>query len=1063
MAEQTFKSPGFFEREIEVIAPPKRGTSSTPFGVIGPAERGPAFVPVTVGSLDEFKKRFGRIDQNMPAGHAVSEYFQSKGNNASLTFMRILGTGKDVDTPSLFEETGRVPNAGFFVSGTLSDNLRHAGSVHMLVASHSLDSNETYTFPVFSDNQSVSGSVEELGIQLVRGMLFLDKDTTVYLTASSNSTKPDTASQRPSSDVSLVDSNSVVNLFFSSSVDGASNAYSVSFDPDSPSYISNVLNTNPYLLSTKKHLLYADFPVDSAIASTAGKPAAILCGLTSSFGDLGLSSGDNADSIANAFGQFETRYRTPRSPTFISQPFGNKEYSLFHLEAKDDGVYATDNYKVSIRDLRASNDPNYKYGSFTVELRDLRDSDEKPILIESFSNCNLDPKSSNYVARIIGDKKLSLNLDVSSADEKRLMTEGTFPNNSRLIRVVMSADVINEEIPAEALPFGFRGLPLLKTTSDGRDGHKNNMSFLTGSEGAGTDVASAIFGVGGKTPDTADVAHINTLAFSVLPPIPYRFKVTKGDLIPSSATQNYIGEASPAESVDSRLYWGSFTSRVDDIRQPNNTAGKGFNRIFESYAKFLCIDKFGSSFDIDSPEADSFNSNKFSLSRVAFSGSSVSGLTGPFDEIKNAAYIRDADVASSKFDTTRYTINLLGDELKSTKLSGDFDRVTFASLLAEDTKKFNRYSEFAKFTATFFGGFDGINIMDEDSFYFNDRASSTHATLPVGKANINGFDSGLARTTGAIMQGAELDNNIVNSYNNAIRLMTDPMLVNYNALAIPGVRDKFVTDEAMLSVRDYGKAIYVMDIPAYDDDGKRLFGQVATDGRSVPDVDQTSTLFDQRSIDNNFTAVYFPDVFINDAGYEVEDAERLVRVPSSVVAFGALAKSDTIAAPWFAPAGFTRGGLERVQGTVVRLNSEDRDTLYENRINPIANFPNKQFVIFGQKTIQQAATSLDRVNVRRLVLEIKRQVEELAQELLFQQNDQQTRDRFVEATSNRLSRIRLGQGIEDFRVVMDDTNNSDEDVDNNRLNGRIVFIPTRAIEFIAMDFIVTNSGVQFPE
>jgi hypothetical protein len=642
------------------------------------------------------------------------------------------------------------------------------------------------------------------------------------------------------------------------------------------------------------------------------------------------------------------------------------------------------------------------------------------------------------------------------------MTEGTFPNNSRLIRVVMSADVINEEIPEEALPFGFRGLPLLKTTSDGRDGRSDNMAFLTGSEAAGTDVASAIFGTGGKTPDTLDAAHINTLAFSVLPPVPHRFKVTKGDINVGSPKE-YLGQASTQESVDSRLYWGVNTSRVNDIDKPNNSGGKGFNRLFESYAKFLCIDKFGTSFDIDSSEADNFNSNKFSLSRVAFSGSTVADLTGPYDEIKNAAYIRDADVASAKFDNSRYTINLNADILSKSTSSPDKDRVTFASLLAEDTKKFNRYSEFAKFTATFFGGFDGINIMDEDSYYFNDRATSTHSVTPEGKASTSGFDSGLARTSDALMQGAELDNNIVNSYNNAIRLMTDPMLVNYNALAIPGIRDSFVTDEALLKVRDYGKAIYVMDIPSYDEAGKRLFGQTVTDGTSVPDVEETSTLFDQRSVDNNFSAVYYPDVYIRDAGYEVEGAERLVKVPSSVVALGALAKNDAISAPWFAPAGFNRGGLERVQSTVVRLNSEDRDTLYENRINPIANFPNKQFVIFGQKTLQLAATSLDRVNVRRLVLEIKRQIEELAQGLLFEQNDQQTRARFIEAASNRLSLIRLGQGIEDFRVVMDDTNNSEEDVDNNRLNGRIVFIPTRAIEFIAMDFIVTNSGVQFPE
>ena len=291
--------------------------------------------------------------------------------------------------------------------------------------------------------------------------------------------------------------------------------------------------------------------------------------------------------------------------------------------------------------------------------------------------------------------------------------------------------------------------------------------------------------------------------------------------------------------------------------------------------------------------------------------------------------------------------------------------------------------------------------------------------------------------------------------------MTDPMLINHNALVIPGIREPLIVDSAAAKVRDYGKAIYLMDIPSFDSDGIRLFGSTETDGTNVPDVEQTSRTFDRRGIDNNFVASYFPDVFIVDSGYEVEGAEKLTKVPSSVAAFGALSKTDAVSSPWFAPAGFNRGGLSSTKATVVRLNSEDRDVLYEARINPISNFPNKQFVIFGQKTLQQAATSLDRVNVRRLLLEIKRKIELIAQSLLFSQNDEQTRRSFIERASTDLANIQLGQGIEDFRVIMDDTNNSPEDVDNNRLNGRIVFVPTRAVEFIAMDFIITNSGVSF--
>ena len=1067
MAEQTFKSPGFFEREIEIISKPAKGQPFTPFGVVGTAEKGPAFLPVTVNSLAEFKQRFGRIVDDMPAGHAVSEYFNNKGNSGpALTFMRVLGTGRDVDGPSIFESTGIVPNAGFFASGSIDEGSlplpRTTGSVQFLVADHIVNSNEMFTLGHFNDNDSITTDFKDVdGVdigspdnkaQLVRAMLFLEKDTYAFITGSASKLTSDSLD-----DVAEANSSELVYLTFKQG-STFSSPYPISFDPDSPAYLANVLNTNPYKLSEKLHYLCADFPVDKAVAHVSkDRPIAILSGLSSSLD----SGGDQSNSIANLYGRFETRYRAARTSKIISQPFGNKEYNLFYFEALDDGEYASDNYKLSIRDLRASNDPNYKYGTFTVELRDLRDSDLKSTILESFSNCSLDPKSDNYVARIIGDQKIRLDLDVSDADEKRLRVEGTYPNSSRYVRIVMSDDVMNEEVPEEALPFGFRGMPLLKTTSDGKDGNASNTSFLTGSAPGNELAASHTWKVG---------SNANKLAFGVLPPVPYRFKVTKGDMIDAGVTKQYLGDPSSAEGVDSRLYWGAMTSRINDIEKPNNTANAGFNTLFSNYSKFLGIDKLGTMFDIDSPAADSFNNNKFSLAKVAFSGSSVADLAGPYDEFKKAAYLRNAEIDSLMFDSTSYVIftSASNDYLAGESGSLGGPRVTMASLLAEDTKKFNRYSEFAKFTTTFFGGFDGVNIMDKDSYYLNDRATSIDVTnaddKKHGKAKVGGFESGLATTSGTSpLQGEKLSNNIVNSYNNAIRLMTDPMLINHNAFVIPGIKEPLLVDSAAAKVRDYGKAIYLMDIPSFDSDGIRLFGTSETDGSSVPDVEQTSAIFDRRGLDNNFVATYFPEVFITDAGYEVEGAEKLVKVPSSVAALGALAKTDATSSPWFAPAGFNRGGLNSTKATVVRLNSDDRDVLYEARINPISNFPNKQFVIFGQKTLQQAATSLDRVNVRRLLLEIKARIELIAQSLLFSQNDAQTRNAFIEQANSRLADIQFGQGIEDFRVIMDDSNNTPEDVDNNRLNGRIVFVPTRAVEFIAMDFIITNSGVSFPE
>jgi phage tail sheath protein FI len=165
--------------------------------------------------------------------------------------------------------------------------------------------------------------------------------------------------------------------------------------------------------------------------------------------------------------------------------------------------------------------------------------------------------------------------------------------------------------------------------------------------------------------------------------------------------------------------------------------------------------------------------------------------------------------------------------------------------------------------------------------------------------------------------------------------------------------------------------------------------------------------------------------------------------------------------PWYAPAGFNRGALNFVTTTAVRLNSGDRDFLYDNRINPITSFPGTGYVIFGQKTLQVGKSALDRVNVRRLVNEVKRVVSNIASTFLFEQNNAATRAAFVSQVNPALALVQAQQGIEGFRVIVDDTNNTQTDVIANRLNGRVIIIPTRAVEFISIDFIVTDNGASF--
>ena len=1058
MAEQTFKSPGFFEREIEIISRPLNRNLATPVGVIGPATKGPAFVPTTVSSTTEFIRKFGNPDQNRSSAHAIAEFFANGGQAA--TFCRILGTGKSASSGPSY--------AGFKIDGTAltgGDVNRAKGAVQFIVAQHTVDKAEHVTLGILNDNDSITTAGGDLDpsddpdaggnlgvgdlaanadkVQLVRAMIFMHKDYTLRIKNLSEA-----LGKQDDDDTASSDANNLFTLTISKASDDSvatGDTKTVSLDPASSQYIHKVLNTDPFSFDDKKHYLYADFPVDDQIASTTSNAVAVVRG--------------DATRL-DKYGDFTARFSSPRTTQFISQPFGTVEYPLFHIDSLDDGEYASSKYKVSIADLRASTEKNYKYGTFTVLLRDLKDTDDSPIIYESYSRLSLDPNAKNFIARVIGDQKVKLSLDVDDEDDKRLIREGTFPNKSDRIRVVMSQDVLRNEVPTEALPFGFGGIPALRTTSDGKDANATTINSL----------------IVGKSVDSS--ATLDALGSSILPPLPFRSKVTRGLMTKDGKYfQTFFGQSLETgnkvteENTRTNLYWGLLNTIVTNINNPNSgSSPTDYSRLSENLCKLLTND---SDLHFSNSESDSFNNNKFSLAKVAFPVSEISEISGStLDAFLEAVYVRNADVGSSNglYDAATHTINMnlaandpFTEEDAGDPTSDNSIRATLAKLLVEDPVKFNKYSSMSKFTAPFYGGFDGVNILNRDDFYFTDRSSSQDVG---GHATVGGYSSGLDATDGTDpMQGELLNNNTVISYNNAVRLMTDEMIVDTNVLVIPGIRESLVTDFASRRVKQYGKAIYLMDIPHYTSSSERIF--VSSNGISSgqPDVDQTSSIFNSREVDSSYVASYFPDVMMIDRGDDQNALltnQRIIKAPSSIVALGAIARSDSATrSPWFAPAGFSRGALDSVRSIDVRLNAADRDTLYEARINPVANFPNNQFVIFGQKTTQIARTALDRVNVRRLMINIKRRIQKIAQRLLFQQNDVTTRKSFVDASTNILQQIQIGQGIEDFRVIMDNSNNSQEDVDNNRLNGKIIVVPTRAVEFIAMDFVITNAGVEF--
>ncbi|CAB4160469.1 Phage tail sheath C-terminal domain containing protein [uncultured Caudovirales phage] len=335
---------------------------------------------------------------------------------------------------------------------------------------------------------------------------------------------------------------------------------------------------------------------------------------------------------------------------------------------------------------------------------------------------------------------------------------------------------------------------------------------------------------------------------------------------------------------------------------------------------------------------------------------------------------------------------------------------TFATNVSLDTRKF---------IVPMQGGFDGArpNLP---------KFSGANITA----ANTFGFDCSSTSATGT------------KSYTKAFTLLSNTDYYDMNILLTPGVLDSLhssVTSQARNLCRSRQDVFYVMDSNAKTDTIQNVVTQV-------------------RTIDDNYTATYWPWVSVNNP----IGNGGLLFVPPSVVVGGVLSNNDRLAAQWYAPAGLNRGGIPAV-GTAVNLSQTQRDTLYENRVNPIASFPNNTIVIWGQKTLQARPSALDRVNVRRLLIEVKKFIASSTRYLVFDQNTETTRQKFLNIVNPYLAGVKQNQGLSAFKVVMDSSNNTPDLVDRNILYGQLFLQPTRTAEFIILDFNIQPTGAVIPE
>ena len=277
------------------------------------------------------------------------------------------------------------------------------------------------------------------------------------------------------------------------------------------------------------------------------------------------------------------------------------------------------------------------------------------------------------------------------------------------------------------------------------------------------------------------------------------------------------------------------------------------------------------------------------------------------------------------------------------------------------------------------------------------------------------------------------------NYTSSLNLLANQDEFKFNVITVPG--QTTTTGAATLTTlaalaQNRGDVIAIID--------------VANQGASISTATSNAL-----SYDNSYVAAYYPWVQVN-----APNTGKLTWVPPSTIIPSVFAYNDRVAAPWFAPAGFTRGGLSVIQAER-KLSPTDRDTLYSSNINSIATFPGQGVVAYGQKTLQKKASALDRINVRRLLIELKSYIGQIANTLVFEQNSNSTRNRFLSQVNPYLDSIQQRQGLYAFKVVMDETNNTADVIDRNQLVGQIFVQPTKTAEFIILDFNVTPTGATF--
>ena len=705
--------------------------------------------------------------------------------------------------------------------------------------------------------------------------------------------------------------------------DGTALSFETSFTLSDVNYLNKVFGSSNFAKPRTTVPLFIEENFQTLL--TYGYRKGYIRGLSSSLTYLpDARQGSNPTSIA----WYLEQYQSPTSPWVVSELRGNKVYELFKFTTIADGNDANTEVKISIANISFGN------GTFDVLIRDFFDSDENPVVLEKFTNCNMNPNDNGYIAQKIGT------------------TNGEYKLNSKYVMIEVNIDA-----PVDALPCGFEGytfreyagvnspFPIYKTKYDfpGEVIYNPPFGLASGADDAvrtaGDNVRRTYLGISDKIGIDVDFFQYKgkQLPLSVCTDTTgdnWAFQ-TKGFHMDINASAITIGN-SYTTSGQTAFFCGSasFTSDPDTTSNP-------YYRLFARKFSFLCAGGFDG-WDIYREYRT--NSDRFRLGSAGYLKGACTSINYP--------------------------------------------------------------------TATGWGAFKQISIGD--------------GTVDYGNTDYYAYKLGIAT-------------------------FANPEAVNINVFVTPGIdyvnNSNLVEDAVQMIEFDRADSLYITTTPDYN-----LFSTTTGEPTDLIYPQEAVDNLETAGLDSNYTCTYYPWILTRDTVNNTQ-----IYLPATAEVTRNLALTDNIAFPWFAVAGYTRGLVNGIKARK-KLTQEDRDTLYKGRINPIATFSDVGTVIWGNKTLQIRESALDRINVRRLLLQARKLISAVSVRLLFEQNDAKVRQDFLDAVNPILDSIRRDRGLYDFRVTV---SSDPADLDKNQLTGKIYIKPTKSLEFIDITFYITPTGASF--